>query len=55
MRYIDNQNNSDSVIDLMFLRPISEEFNNYSILPDWRLFLDYTSLMVKISTFEEDI
>jgi len=31
MRYMDNQNNSNSVIDLMFLRPTSEEFNNYSI------------------------
>ena len=55
MRYIDNQDNSDSVIDLMFLKLILEEFNNHSILPDQRLFLDHTLLMVKISIFEEDI
>jgi len=34
-RYIDNKHNSNSVIDLMFLRHGSEEFNNHDIHPDW--------------------
>ena len=34
-RYVDNKHNSNSVIDLMFLRHGSEEFNNHDIHPDW--------------------
>ena len=32
--YADNSNDSNSVIDLMFLQANSFEFNNHSILPD---------------------
>ena len=55
MRYADNRDNSNLVIDLMFLRPTLEEFNNHSILPDWKLSLDHILLMVIILIFEEDI
>ena len=55
IRYMNNQDNSDSVINLIFLRPMLEEFNNHSILPDWRLFSDHALLIVKILIFEEDI
>ena len=55
IRYADNQDNSDSIIDLMFLRPMSEEFNNHSILLDWRLSLDYALIIVKILILEEKI
>jgi len=34
-RYTDNEHNSNSVIDLMFLRHGLEEFNNYHIHSDW--------------------
>jgi len=33
-RYLDNGNNSNSVIDLMFLRPNTLEFDNYTIPPE---------------------
>jgi len=32
-RYIDNENNANSIIDLMFLQSNNLEFNNYCILP----------------------
>jgi len=54
-RYVDNWDNFNSVINLMFLRLISEGFNNHSIHADWRLSLDYAPLTVKISIFEENI
>ena len=54
-RYTDNWDNSDLVINLMSLRLMSEEFNNHSILPYWKLFLDHTPLMVKILIFKEVI
>ena len=55
MRYADNQDNSNSVIDLIFLRPTSEEFDNHSIHADWRLSSNHVPLMVKISISEENI
>ena len=47
-QYADNSNNSNSVIDLMFLQANSSEFNNHSILPDLWSSLDYASLTVNI-------
>jgi len=32
-RYLDNENNSNSIINLMFLRPNVLEFDNHTILP----------------------
>ena len=55
MRYTDNQDNSNLVIDLMLLRPMSEEFDNHSIQVDWRLSSDHALLTVKISISEENI
>jgi len=54
-RYSDNQQESDSVIDLMFLRPTSLEHNNHSIHPDWHLISDHTPLTVNIAILKEDI
>ena len=54
-RYLDNRNNSNLVIDLMFLRQDLLEFNNHIIYPDWRLSSDHASLTVSITIIEEHI
>jgi len=54
-RYTDNPNNLNSVIDLKFLQPNLDKFDNHVIYPKWRLLLDHASLIVKISNFAENI
>ena len=54
-RFLDNSNDSNSVIDLMFLRCDSEEINSHIIHPDWRLTSDHTSLMISIPIVKEHI
>ena len=40
-RYLDNTNDLNSVINLMFLWCNSSEINSYTIHPDWQLILDH--------------
>ena len=54
-QYTDNSNDSNSVIDLMFLRVDFEEFNNYSIIPNLRSLLDHTLLTISIIINKEFI
>ena len=54
-RYLDNQQDSNLVINLIFLRPEFLEHNNYTIYPDQRLTYDHTPLTVNISIFEKHI
>jgi len=54
-KYTDNPNDLNSVIDLIFLQPNSDEFDSYIIYSKWRLLLDYASFIVKISILEEYI
>ena len=54
-RYSDNDNDSNSVIDLMFLWCSSSELNNHSIYLNWHLTSDHVSLSVTISITEENI
>jgi len=49
IQYTDNANNSNLVINLMFLRTNAEEFKNYSIHLDLRSSSNYTSLIVNIT------
>jgi len=54
-RYIDNPNNFDSIIDFIFLRGHSKEFNTHLILSDMRGSFDYALLIINIVIQEEFI
>ena len=54
-RYLDNQNNLNSVIDLIFLCSNLLELNNHTIHPEWRLLSDHVPLTVNIAIIEEHI
>jgi len=54
-QYENNSQGSNSVLDLMFLKTESEEFNNHMILPDLRSPLDHALLTVSIIIEEEFI
>jgi len=52
-RYLDNSNDLNSVIDLIFLRSNSLELNNHLILPDLQYLSDHAPLVVNIHISEE--
>ena len=52
---MDNSQEANSVIDLMFLWFSSNEMDNHSIHPNWRLTSDYTSLTIIIPIVEEHV
>ena len=54
-RYSDNSNDSNSVIDLMFLYCNSYKLNTHLIHPEWHLTSDYTPLTITIPIVEEHI
>ena len=54
-RYTDNSNNSNSVIDLMFLWANAEEFDIHTILLDLQSSSDHTLLTVNIIISKEFI
>jgi len=55
IRYANNQDDSNSTIDLIFLLSTLNTFDSHTIYPEWRLSSDYTPLMVKISILKEFI
>ena len=54
-RFLDTAGESNSVIDLMFLRYGSVELDKHTILPDSRLSSDHAPLSINIPIFEEII
>ena len=54
-RFSDTVGESNSIIDLMFLRHGSDELDNHSILPEWCLFSDHAPLIINIPILEETI
>ena len=54
-RYSDGDQSSNLIIDLIFLRYSSEELDNHSIYPEWRLLSDYASLTISIPIEEQYI
>jgi len=54
-RFLDNGQNLNSVLDLVFTRPSSVEFNCHHIYPDWRLISDHAPITVNIPIRDEYI
>ena len=54
-RFSNNNNNTNSVLDLVFLHPSFPEFNHHSIHSDWRLSSGHAPITVNISICKERI
>ena len=54
-RYPNNNQDSNSVLDLMFLRFGSAELSNHYIYPNWQLALDHILLTITIPIIKEYI
>ena len=54
-KYSDNGQDSNLVLDLIFLYYNSSQHNNHDIYPDWRLTLDYIPITLDISIIEEHV
>ena len=54
-RYSDNCQDSDLVLDLIFLHLDLSEHDHYHIYPNWRLTSDYASITINISIIEKHI
>ena len=55
IQYSDNEYDSNSIINLIFLYSSSSELDNHSIHPDWRLLSDHALLIIVIPIAKEHI
>ena len=54
-RYSDNTQDSNLVLDLVFLHPNSMEHNNHHIHSEWRLTSNHASITIDIHIYEEQV
>ena len=54
-RFSDNDHNTNSVLDLVFLHLFFPVFNLHCIHPEWRLSSDHTSITIDVSIQKERI
>ena len=54
-RYSDNDHKTNLVLDLVFLRPSSPEFNHHHIHPNWRLSSNHAPITVDITIRKETL
>ena len=54
-RYSNNAQDSNLVLDLVFIHPFSPKFNNHHIGPNWRLTSDHAPITVNILIFNKHI
>ena len=54
-RYSDTKEESNSLIDLIFLHSRSNELNNHLIHPNWRLSSNHASFTISIPITEENV
>jgi len=54
-RFVDNQHDSNSVLDLVFMNPNNSGFNKHILKPEIRLPSDHVPLFIEVSIKEENI
>ena len=54
-RFSDNDHNTNSVLDLVFLHPSFPEFNQHHIHPEWRLSSYHAPITIDVSIWKERI
>jgi len=54
-RFVDNQQDSNSVLDLVFMNPNNSGFNKHILKPEIRLPSDHVPLFIEVSIKEENI
>ena len=54
-RFSDNNQNLNSVLDLVFTQPLSTKFNCHHIYPDWKLMSNHALITVNIHIDDENI
>jgi len=55
IRYLDYQEDSNLIINLLFLQLNLSKLDNYTIYPEWKLLSDHTLLTVNITIVDEYI